>query len=121
MGVESSLQVGDQDVQLCVERLEDNVRDRTAAVLAWLTLETVSENGTTGAVAWHECVAELLRQYVNFVVPAAPSPEALGPAWWDEAVGRAFLQFVRYNELAPAINRHLQEMRTVDMFGRLGA
>ena len=71
------MQIGDQDVQLCVERLEDEVRGRTAAVLAWLTLETVREDGAAGAVAWHECVAELLRQHVSFVVPSAPDPEDL--------------------------------------------
>lgn len=122
MWVESSLQIGDRDIQLRVERLEDDVRDRTAAVLAWLTLETVrAADGSAGVAAWHECVAELLRQHVSFVVPGATDSEDLGSAWWNEAVGRAFLQFVRDNELAPAINRHLEGMRTVEMSGRLGA
>jgi hypothetical protein len=108
MWVESSMQIGDQDVQLCIERLEDDVRDRTAAVLAWLTLETVRADDGVGAAAWHECAAELLRQHVSFVVPSAAEPNDLGPAWWNEAVGRAFCQFVRHNEMAPAINRHLE-------------
>jgi hypothetical protein len=108
MWVESSMQIGDQDIQLCIERLEDDARDRTAAVLAWLTLEAVRANGGVGAAAWHECVAELLRQHVSFVVPGASEPNDLGPAWWSEAVGRAFVQFVRDNEMAPAINRHLE-------------
>jgi hypothetical protein len=42
---------------------------------------------------------------VGFVVPGASEPNDLGPAWWNEAVGRAFVQFVRDNEMAPAINR----------------
>ncbi len=47
------MQIGDQDVQLCVERLEDEVRGRTAAVLAWLTLETVER----GRSRWRGGVA----------------------------------------------------------------
>lgn len=102
------MQIGDLDVQLCIERLQDDVRDRTAAVLAWLTLEAVRAQGDVGAAAWHECVAELLRQHVSFVVPGASAPNDLGSVWWNEAVGRAFVQFVRDNEMAPAINRHLE-------------
>jgi hypothetical protein len=47
------MQIGDQAVQPCVERLKDEVRDRTTVVLAWLTLETVGEDGAAarGGVA----------------------------------------------------------------------
>lgn len=45
------------------------------------------------------------QQHAGFVVPSAPLPETLGPAWWNEAIGRAFLQFVRDNDLAPVTHR----------------
>src|SRR5262245_59491003 len=121
MWVESFMQIGDHAVRLSVEQLQEDVRDRTAAVLAWLTLETLREDNASGEVAWHECVADLVRQHVSFVVTGASCSEDLGSEWWNEAVGLAFLQFVRDNELAPVVHQHIVGIRTVDGLGRRGA
>jgi hypothetical protein len=109
MWVESSVQVGDQSVGLCILRLDDVKRERTAAVFAWLTLDAIRSSTDDESTAWHEFVNDVLREHVTFSVPDERL-EHLGRTWWSEAVSRALLEFVRQNELAPSINRHLQTL-----------
>ncbi len=110
MWVESVVHVGDQPVSLSVERLDAQERERTAAILAWLTLDAIRSGGGNGATAWHDFVSDVLREHVTFAV-ADECLEDLGSTWWNEVVSRALLQFVHQNELAPSVNRHLQIMK----------
>jgi hypothetical protein len=107
MWVESVVHVGDQSVSLAVERLDAQERERTAAILAWLTLDAIRSIGGNGITAWHEFVSDVLREHVTFAV-ADKCLQDLGSTWWSEVVSRALLQFVHQNDLAPSINRHLQ-------------
>lgn len=96
-------------MRLSVERLDDARRDRTAAILAWLTLEQLVS--AQGSAAWHDFVAETLRQHVMLWIPDLQDRDELGPEWWNEVMGLAFLQFVRDNELSPSINQHLERLQ----------
>jgi len=104
------MHVGDLAVGLCIHRLEDEERERTAAVFAWLTLQVFGGGADSGHAAWNDFAHDVLRDHVTFTVPEE-RVAGLGPAWWNETLGRALLQFVRQNELAPSINRHLEAMR----------
>ena len=110
MWIESSVQVGDRPVVLCVECLDDEERERTAAQLAWLTIEAFGCGAEGATVAWHEFVAGILRQHVTFSIPEEQLA-GLGHEWWNEAMGRALLQFVRQNGLALSVNRHIDTLR----------
>jgi len=111
MWIESSVTVGDRPVGLNIERLDDDGREKTAAVLAWLTLEVLTGATPHAMSMWHDYAAEILRQHVSFVIADQADPEHLGSAWWSEAVGYALVEFVRHNELARSITRHLETMR----------
>lgn len=108
--IESAIEVGDRAVGLCVERLEPAAKDRAAAVLAWLTMETLTSPDDGGAAAWHEFVGEMLRQHVMFSVADETEPQRLDVEWWTEVMGRAFIQFVRQNELGPRVHRHMEAL-----------
>jgi len=110
MWIESLVQVGDRPIGLQIERLDDERREQTAVVLAWLTLQTLVDR-SDAPLPWHQYAADILRDHVSFVISDEPHPERLEPAWWAEALGRALVEFVRHNELGPSINRHLQTMR----------
>jgi len=114
MWIESAVQVGDLPVCVSVERLDDQRREQTAAVLAWLTLEALTDAQGNSTRAWHEHVAEIVRDHVAFVIDDGTRPDDLGTSWWTEAIGVAFIQFVRHNELAESINRHVEVMRRLD-------
>ena len=114
MWVESIVHVGDHQIQLCVEQLQAPELERTAAVMAWLSLETLLRGTPTELAAWYDMVAETVGHHVTFVMAEDLVPSELGGRWWDEAVATAFIQFIRDNELAPRINRHLETLRTVD-------
>lgn len=117
MWVQASLQVGNQWVDLSVECLTDDERERTAALLAWSTLEAWRNIGG-GTVAWQQLINELLSRHVQFTIAGA-EPEQLGPAWWTEALGCALSQFVRQNDLARHVNRHLEAIRALDCSSRV--
>ncbi len=108
MWVESFVAVGDQSVALSVERLDAESRNRTAATLAWLTLDAMGHGGSSDA--WDQFVSDLLHKHVAFSV-RPDRLEQLGLEWWHEAVGRALQQFVRSNELAASINHHLEAIQ----------
>jgi hypothetical protein len=110
MWVQSVLHVGDLTVGLRVHRLDDEERERTAAVFAWLTLQLVGSDMDRGSPEWNDFAHDVLRDHVTFTVPE-DRVENLGPAWWNETLGRALVQFVRRNDLAASINRHLEAMR----------
>jgi len=114
--IETSFEVGNQRVEVSVERLEDSLRERAAALLAWTTLETLL-NAETGGEAWHNLVNELLSQHVSFTIPEI-ALEQLGASWWQETLGRALATFVRCNELAPRINHHLHTFNGTGCPGR---
>jgi hypothetical protein len=116
MWVETVLQVGDEQVGVSIERLEHDEQERTAVALAWLTLEACRAGIANQSVAWHDLVGDLLRDHVAFTVPETRI-ENLGPAWWNEAMGRALVQFVRQNDLGPRINRHLAALQDLDSSG----
>jgi len=102
------MQVGDHQLGLSVERLDHDQRERTAAVLAWLTLDAITMvNGDAGSTAWHEFVNDVLQYHVTFSMPDT-QPTAVGAAWWSEAVSRALTQFIRENDLGARINRHME-------------
>jgi hypothetical protein len=111
MWIESRVQVGDRSVGLQIERLDAEPREQAAVVLAWLTLQTLAERSSDAPPSWHQYAADILRDHVSFVINDEPHPERLEPSWWSEALGCALVEFVRHNELAPSINRHLQAMR----------
>lgn len=111
MWIGSSIQVGECPVRLSVEKLDERACDRTAAVLAWLTLEQLMSE--QAALAWNGFVADVVRDHVLLWIPGEQDCDQLGPEWWNEAMGLAFLQFVRDNELSPRVNRHLETLRTV--------
>lgn len=110
MWVEAQFHVGNDSVSLKIERLEADACERTAAVLAWLTLEATRSGAESECRPWREFVNDLLGQHVAFTVPderlADPDTN-----WWSEVVGRALTQFVRENDLAVCINRHLQMLQ----------
>ena len=110
---ESSMQVGEYPVQLCIERLDDSAKERAAAVLAWLTLEALTGEHGRGDAAWHEFVAAMLRDHVTFSIANDSLALELGQDWWNEAIGRAFVQFIRDNELSPRINHHVDTLRAM--------
>jgi hypothetical protein len=111
MWIESRLQVGDRPIGLQIERLDDERREQTAVVLAWLALQTLAHDRSDAPLSWHQYAADILRDHVSFVINDEPHPERLEPSWWAEALGRALAEFVRHNDLAPSINRHLKAMR----------
>jgi hypothetical protein len=111
MWVASSVQVGDQAVGLNVERLDKEEREHAAATLALLTLEAMT-SGEEAQAVWHEQVEKILRQHVTFEIEGEPG--RLNAMWWFEALGYALIQFVRQNDLAPSINRHIDVMQRVD-------
>lgn len=98
--------VGDHAIGLSVQRLDDDERERTAAVLAWLTLDVI-RSGISDSTAWNEGVNEILRRHVTLSVPDERLKRPDSP-WWNELISRALREFVRQNDLAPSINRHLQ-------------
>jgi len=110
MWVESQFHVGRCAIGVRVHRLDADECERTAAMLAWLTLEAMRADADSGSSPWHEFVNGLLCQHVAFVVPDERLAEAT-PEWWSEVVGRALTQFVRDNDLAGSINRHLQMLQ----------
>ncbi len=116
MWVDTVLQVGDEQVGLSIERLDQDDQERTAVALAWLTLEACRAGIANESVAWHDLVGDLLRDHVAFTVPETRL-ESLDPAWWNEAMGRALVQFVRQNDLGPRINRHLATLQDLDSSG----
>jgi hypothetical protein len=113
MWVDSTVRVGDRAIGLHVERLDDHDREQTAAALAWLTLEACSSVRADAMSAWNNQAAEILRAHVWFVIGDDQHPEQLESAWWEQAFGRAFVEFVRQNELAASINRHLDTLRAM--------
>lgn len=106
MWVESTLEVGDEAVGLRIERLDADVHERTAATLAWVTVEATSGRGPA---AWEACVRDLLRDHVAFTLPAG-RPDDPGSDWWSEAVSKALVAFIRENALAPRISWHIDEL-----------
>src|SRR5262245_54517261 len=110
MWVESAVLVSEHPVGLNVERLDGERHERAAALLAWFTLASLSNDGPDAMSAWHDYIAEIVREHVSFVI-AEPYPEELDSSWWTEALGCAFIEFIRHNELAPSINRHLETLR----------
>ena len=110
MWVESQVHVGRCAIGVRVHRLDADECERTAAMLAWLTLDAMRAGTEPGSGPWREFVNGLLRQHVAFVVPDDRLADAT-PEWWSEVVGRALTQFVRDNDLAGRINRHLQMLR----------
>ena len=82
-----------------------------AAVLAVLTLESVTSGTESDAAAWRDRVMDAIRQHVMVSVAGEKTPDTLGSAWWNEAFGQAFVQFVQHNDLGPSINRHIAALR----------
>lgn len=117
MWVESQLHVGEDSIGVSVQRLDPDECERTAATLAWLTLETMRSGSDLASGPWQAFVNGLLSQHVAFVVPEGLADA--DSAWWTEAVGRALSQFVRENDLAATINRHLQLMQGAAVDRRL--
>ena len=111
MWVASIVHVGEHEIQLCVEQLHDSDLERTAAVMAWLSLETLRRGTPVEVSAWNDMVADTVGHHVTFTVAEDMVPSELGGPWWQEAVSKAFIQFIRHNELAPRINRHLESLR----------
>jgi len=116
MWVESLEHVGDQAVGLCVQRLDEDERERTAALLAWVTLDAIRGGGDE-SMAWTECVNEILRQHVALSVPDERLERPESP-WWNELISRALQEFVRQNDLAPAIGRHLHAFQGIGVAGQ---
>ena len=112
MWVESSLQIGDRPVGLQIELLDEDSKERVAAVLAWLTLEAVRNQSSADGIAWHEYVGEVMERHVAFFVQGQDA-DAFDVMWWNEAVGYAFLEFVGQNALAGRVNRHLTTLRSM--------
>lgn len=110
MWIESQFHVGTDSIGVRVHRLDADECERTAAMLAWLTLEARHSGAELESGPWHKFVTGLLGQHVAFVVPDERLAEAT-PEWWSEVVGRALTQFVRDNDLAGSINRHLQMLQ----------
>jgi hypothetical protein len=106
MWVESRVHVGNDSIRVQVQHLDNDERERTAATLAWLTLEAMRSGADSECGPWHELVNGLLGQHVAFEVPDDRLAEAT-TEWWSEVVGRALTQFVRENDLAASINRHV--------------
>jgi len=78
-------------------------------MFAWLTHESVRSGTGEAPAAWSEFVHDVLRNHVRFSVPSERL-SGLGSGWWQEAMGRALVQFLRENRLAPSINRYLDTM-----------
>lgn len=96
----------------CPSKTLDEVeRDRTAATLAWLTFEAITNQHGPEDLAWHDFVANVLREHVRLGTSDGWGGEDPGAEWWSEAAGLAFMQFVRHNELAPSVCQHLAAMR----------
>jgi hypothetical protein len=111
MWIESTVRVCDRPVGLRIERLDDHGREQVAAALAWLTMEAFSSLGADAMSAWNTYAAEILRDHVWFVIGDDEHPQGLESEWWNQAFGRAFVEFVRQNELSVTINRHLDALR----------
>jgi hypothetical protein len=111
MWIESTVRVCDRPVGLRIERLDDQGREQTAAALAWLTMEAFSSLRADAMSAWNTYTAELLRDHVWFVIGDDQHPEQLESKWWDQAFARAFIEFVRHNDLAASVKRHLDFLR----------
>jgi len=109
MWVESVEQVGDELVGLSVERLDDDARERTAATIAWVTLETVRGGAIDTSTPWQELMHDVMRQHVSFAVPDERAAN-LDAERWSEAIDCALRQFMRQNELASSVNRHIDAM-----------
>ena len=69
MWVESQFHVGRCAIGVRVHRLDADECERTAALLAWLTLEASAPARNPAFGPWHEFVSGLLSQHVAFVVP----------------------------------------------------
>jgi len=112
MWVESVEQVGDELVGLCVERLNDDARERTAATIAWVTLEAVRCGAADTSAPWQELMHDVMRRHVSFSVSDERAAN-LDAEWWSQAIDRALRQFLRQNELASRVNRHIDTMLRV--------
>jgi len=117
MWVQSTVDVGNERVRLSIERLDDEARERTAATLAWLTLEAFTIDDPEEHTSWHEFASEVLRRHVTFAVPDTRVRQITVP-WWNEALARALTCFIRENNLATSINRHIETLLRVSQPGR---
>ena len=67
MWVESQFHIGNDSIGVCVHRLDPDECERTAAMLAWLTLEAMRSGAESESGPWHEFVNGVLGQHVAFV------------------------------------------------------
>src|SRR5262245_58957728 len=107
MRVQFSIEVGGEPVGLSLHLLDADESERTAAAIAWFTLQAIS--GEPPQESWRQFVQEVILEHVEFTI-SEEKLAALGQAWWSEAAGRAAAEFIQLNELGPSLRRHLRSL-----------
>lgn len=106
MWIDCTLHVDNERVSLSVERLDPEARERTAATFAWMALQSVGAFGEA-ADGIQDALCRYLGPHVAFRIPE-DRLAALGPKWWGQAIERAYVEFVRANDLKPRMRHHAQ-------------
>lgn len=107
-----AFRLGGEQVGLSIERLDTADLERTAALLAWMVLQSAA-NGDAGQAGIRDAVYGQLSQHIAFQLPEERLPH-LAPAWWGRAMERALVEFVRANGLGPRIRHHVQLLNACD-------
>src|SRR5262245_60298855 len=110
MWTDVTLRIDDQSAQLSVECLEHDARERSAATLAWMLVQSTSPERQHPEI--RDALHRHLSEHITWQVPDERL-SSLGPTWWGKALQQALIQFVRMNALAPAIQYHIHRMRLI--------
>lgn len=110
MWTDDAFSIGGYQVILSIEQVPPARREAIATSVAWLACASSTPNGDINSTIWKTLVEDVIGPHVAFSIDHE-QPEALGWAFWNEAMKRATSAFIRVNELEDPIRRSLTSIQ----------